>query len=200
MLYPVFGHAQAAPQPAASPVKGAPTLAVQGLVAAAKEYADETEPGLTREEKLRRTAAGGRLDAILDLHEMAHRILIKQWDKLKPAQREKYAGLLAALVRKIGYPQMEKYFNGKIEIAYDGEKPLDGGTAVLTRMIYKEEDLTLATEFHLHSTASGWRVYDVLSDGESLLLIYRNQHMGIIRDKGFPELIRLMEKKLHEAK
>jgi len=180
---------------------GAPTLAVQGLASAAREYTDENAPDLTAEEKLRRSAVAGRLDAVLDLHDMARRILVKQWDALKPAEREKYASLLAALVRKIGYPQIEKFFNGKIDISYGSEKPLDGGAvAVPTKITYKEEDITLSTEFRLHSTPSGWRIYDVITDGESLLLIYRNQHAGIIKEKGFPHLIKLMEKKFNEAK
>ena len=105
------------------------------------------------------------------------------------------------LVAKVGYPQIEKYFNGSIEMHYDGDKPLENGrAAALTRISYKEEDLTLATEFHLHRTDKGWRVYDVITDGESLLLIYRNQHTGIIKDKGFPHLLKLMEKKLGDGK
>lgn len=185
---------------AAAPA-GAPTLAVQDLVASARQYADEKAPGLTPEEKQRRLAARDRISAVLDLHEMARLILVRQWDKLKAADRERYASLLAALVEKIGYPQIEKFFNGNIEISYNGEKPLEGDkSAVFTRIFYKDEDLTLATEFRMHPTARGWRVYDVITDGESLLLIYRNQHSGIIKDKGFPELVRLMEKKLNEAK
>lgn len=180
---------------------GAPTLAVQDLVASARQYADAYAAGLSAEEKGKRLEIKGRISGILDLREMAHLILVKQWNGLKPAEREKYASLMAALVEKIGYPQIEKFFNGHIEITYTGEKPLDGGkAAVFTSIFYKDEDLTLPTEFRMYSTAKGWRVYDVITDGESLLLIYRNQHSGIIKDKGFPALIKLMEKKFNEAK
>ena len=177
---------------------GAPTLAVQDLVASARKYQDVNAPGLSQEEKTARQEVKKKLSGILDLREMAHLILVKHWDKLTPAEREKYAGLLSKLVEKVAYPQIEKYFNGKLEVKCVGEKPLEGGNQeVLTHIIYKEEDLTLNTEFRLHPTASGWRIYDVVTDGESLLLIYCNQHMGIIKDKGFPELVRLMEKKLN---
>lgn len=177
---------------------GAPTLAVQDLVASAKKYQDVNAPGLAPEEKKARLQVKNELSGILDLHEMAHLILVKHWDKLTQTEREKYAGLLSKLVEKVAYPQIEKYFNGKLEVKCVGEKPLESGNQeVLTHIIYKEEDLTLNTEFRLHPTASGWRIYDVVTDGESLLLIYRNQHMGIIKDKGFPELVRLMEKKLN---
>ena len=179
----------------AAPAAGSPTLAVQDLVAQAKLYKDAAAPGLDAAEKGRRLAVRDRLSGILDLREMARRILAPQWGKLKPAEREKYSALLSRLVEKAGYPQIEKYFNGKLELLYEGEKPLDGGVAVLTRIVYKEEDLALSTEFHLHRTSSAWRVYDVVTDGDSLLLIYRNQHLGIIKDKGFVELVRLMEKK-----
>lgn len=180
---------------------GAATLAVQELVSSARQYADAQAPGITAAEKQRRTSLREKLSTVLDLREMAHLILIKQWDGLGRSDREKYASLLEALVEKIGYPQIEKFFNGKIDISYESEKSLDGGAAaVLTKIAYKEEDVTLATEFRLHKTAAGWRVYDVITDGESLLLIYRNQHSGIIKEKGFAHLLKLMEKKLNEAK
>jgi ABC-type transporter MlaC component len=196
---PASTAAVAAPAPeAAAPAAGAPTLAVQDLVDTAKKYDDENAKGITPEEKQRRLAMKARINGILDLKEMAHQILIKKWDTLKPGEREKYADLLSALVQKVGYPQIGKYFNGQIEVKCVGEKPLDAGNQeVLTHIVYKEEDLTLNTEFRLHPTDKGWRIYDVVTDGESLLLIYRNQHMGIIKDKGFPELVKLMEKKLN---
>ncbi len=191
--------ATAAAQIAVStPAAGAPTLTVQELIASARKYQDVSAAGLSKEEKTARLQIKNKLSGILDIHEMAHLILVRQWDKLTPAQHEKYAGLLSKLVEKVAYPQIGKYFNEDLVINYAGEKALqDGGTGVLTEIVYKEEDLTLATEFQLRQTETGWRIYDVMTDGESLLLIYRNQHMGIIKDKGFPELLRLMEKKLN---
>jgi phospholipid transport system substrate-binding protein len=180
---------------------GAATLAVQGLVSSARQYADEQTPGITATEKQRRTVLKENISTVLDLHEMARLILIRQWGGLKPADRERYAALLAALVERIGYPQIEKFFNGQITITYTGEKPLEEGKSLVSTSIrYTDEDLRLNTEFRLHSTEKGWRIYDVINDGESLLLIYRNQHSGIIKEKGFPALIKLMEKKLNEAK
>ena len=179
----------------------AATLAVQNLVSSARLYADVQAPGITAEEKQRRTVLKENISTILDLHEMARLILARNWEKQKPADREKYAALLTVLVEKIGYPQIEKFFNGPIELIYTGERPLEAGKAsVFTAIAYKDEDQKLSTEFQLYQTGKGWRIYDVITDGESLLLIYRNQHSGIIKEKGFPHLIKLMEKKLNEAK
>lgn len=191
-------HAQ---ETGATTLSGQPTLAVRAFVASSREYADEQAPGLSREEKERRAGIRQRSSSILDLHEMARLILAKNWEKQKPADRERYAFLLMALVEKIGYPQIEIFFNGPIELAYTGEQPLEEDKAsVFTEITYKGEEQKLTTEFRLHRAEKGWRIYDVITDGESLLLIYRNQHSRIIREKGFPHLIKLMEKKLNETK
>jgi len=180
---------------------GPATSAVQALVTSARLYADVQAPGITAEEKQRRTVLKENISTILDLHEMARLILARNWEKQKPVDRERYATLLTALVEKIGYPQIEKFFNGPIALTYTGERPLEVGKAsVFTAIAYKDEDQKLSTEFRLYQTGKGWRIYDVITDGESLLLIYRNQHSGIIKEKGFPHLIKLMEKKLNEAK
>lgn len=185
----------------AKPATGPATLAVQDMVLSAKQYADEKAAELSDGEMARRKETRERISSILDLHEMARLILAGNWERQKPADREKYASLLTALVEKIGYPQIEKFFNGNIEVTYTGEKQLEAGkTAVLTSIFYKDEDLKLTTEFRLYKTPTGWRVYDVINDGESLLLIYRNQHSGIVKEKGFIHLIKLMEKKLNDPK
>lgn len=180
---------------------GPATLSVQEMVAAAKQYSDEKAPGLSDTERTRRKETREKISGILDLHEMARLILAGNWEKQKPSDREKYAALLTALVEKIGYPQIERLFNGNLEMAYTGEKSSETGkTSVFTSILYKDEDVKLTTEFRLYLTEKGWRIYDVITDGESLLLIYRNQHAGIIKEKGFPQLIKLMEKKLNEGK
>jgi len=181
---------------------GSGTLAVHELVASAKQYADENAAGLSVNEKDLSQQNKKKISSILDLHEMAHLILAKHWDNLKSADRERYSFLLSALVEKIGYPQIAKFFNGNIEIQYISENTIKGSknVSVITKIVCKDDDVVLTSEFRLHPEADAWRIYDVITDGESLLLIYRNQHASIIKEKGFQHLIKLMEKKLNEAK
>lgn len=183
------------------PVYSEATQTIKELVDIAKIYKDPNEKGISEEEKKSRLKIKNRISEILDLKEMAHLILINQWDKLKPQQREKYAELLSKMVEEIGYPQIGDYFNKKIEISYKGEKELaENKRAVLTEIFYPDEDLTLHTEFYMHKKNENWSVYDVVTDGDSLLLIYRNQHTKIIKEKGFDHLISLMQKKLNSSK
>jgi len=173
------------------------TEVIKELISLAKNYKDENEKGISSEEKESRAKIRKRISEILDMKEMAHLILKNYWDKLKPEEREKYTNLWIKLMEKIGYPQIADYFNKKIEIEYVGEKKQGENTIVQTKIIYHDEDLILNTEFYMHKIKTDPAIYDVITDGDSLLLIYRNQHMQIIKEKGFSELIRLMNKKLN---
>lgn len=173
---------------------------VKELIETAKTYKDEYEKGISTEEKASRGAVREKISSILDLKEMARLILKNHWAKLKDAQRNQYADLLSRLVERIGYPQIGEYFNKDLKIEYLSEKEISANEReVLSRITYPNDEFILSTKFLLKKSEKGWRIYDVITDGDSLLLIYRNQHMGIIKDKGFPELIKLMQKKLDSA-
>ncbi len=173
---------------------------VRQLIDTAKTYKNEYEKGITAEEKASRAKVREKISSILDLKEMAHLILKNHWAKLKDSERTQYADLLSSLVEKIGYPQIAEYFNKDIRIEFLGEKELsENNREVMVRITYPNDEFILYTSFMIRKDSSSWRVYDVITDGDSLLLIYRNQHMGIIKEKGFGELIRLMKKKLASA-
>ncbi len=170
---------------------------VKELISVAKTYKNEYEKGISKEEKEHRSAIREKMSSILDLNEMAHLILKNHWPKMKEYEKTQYADLLSKLLEKIGYPQIGDYFNKDLKIEYLDQKiDSDGHIEVLTRIIYPNDEFILSTKFLLKNTTKGLRIYDVITDGDSLLLIYRNQHMSIIKEKGFPELIKLMKKKL----
>jgi len=127
---------------------------------------------------------------------MAKEAIGDYWKKVSVKKRERYSYLLERLVEKIAYPASKEYFN-KIDIKYDKvEKLSDDKYIVKTTVINKDEDFDVSLDFKLHKTKTGWRVYDVITDGDSLVLDYKNQFIKIIKEKGFDHLIKLMERRL----
>ncbi len=89
---------------------------------------------------------------------------------------------------------------GAIDISILGQRELKtGGTAVQLRGVYKSAGLTFSPELRLRRAKSGWVVYDIRSEGESLFRIYRELHKEMIADKGFPALLSAMGRKLKES-
>jgi ABC-type transporter MlaC component len=164
-----------------------------------KQYKDEDKIELSEEGQKASAELKNKISGILDIPEMARLILSSHWDKLSRKEQEKYAGLMVKLVETIAYPQAEEYFNSGLTVKYCDEKVMKDNRAVVKSVIiYEKEDFEISSDFYLHKENSRWRIYNIITEGESLLLIYQNQHMRIIKEKGFPHLIELMEKKLEQ--
>lgn len=180
---------------------GSPSQAVREMLTAAADYKDEYAAGISPEERLRRKAAGDRLDAFWGHKAMFREMLGEHWDTLKPSEKSEYFYLAAALIRKDRYPQMSLHLNEFASIEVLGEKKFqDGTTAVTVKMISKETGVTALPVFYLRQTDTGWRVYSVTSDGESLLLFYRQLHDTTIKEKGVEFLLSAMRKRLKGLK
>jgi len=63
--------------------------------------------------------------------------------------------------------------------------------------VVHEKEGEVGIDFHLTRTADSWQVVDVILDGVSMRNNLRNKFYKVITKKGFDELIRKMEKKLH---
>ena len=47
----------------------------------------------------------------------------------------------------------------------------------------------------LHQVGGQWRIFDVVTEGSSMVMNYRNQFGRIIKKDGFAELLRKMKSK-----
>jgi ABC-type transporter MlaC component len=167
------------------------------MLDAAARYKDEYAAGITPEERASRKAAGDRLSAAWDYRAMARAILGGHWKTMKPAERKEYLALLPSMIRKYRYPQMSENLNGALDIKILGERGLkSAGTAVRTRVIHKNAGISVSPELYLRRTNTGWVIYDIRSDGESLFLIYREMHKTIIKENGVSALLNAMKQKL----
>lgn len=176
---------------------GSASQTVREMLTAAANYKDENVAGISPEERLSRKAAGDRLDAFWGHKAMFREMLGEHWDTLKPSERREYFYLAAALIRRDRYPQMSIHLNEFPSIEVLGEKKLQDGTAMVTvKMTSRATGLTALPVFYLRKTDTDWRIYSVTSDGESLLLIYRQLHDTTIKEKGVEFLLSAMRKRL----
>jgi len=174
---------------------------VYEMFTVAASYKDEYAAGISPEERLRRKAAGDRLDTFWDRKTMFREILGEHWNTLKPPEKSEYFYLASALLRRDRYPQMSMHLNEVTSIEVLGEKKLqDNTTTVTVKVLSTENGAAALPVFHLRKTDTGWRISSVSSEGESLLLIYRQLHDTIIREKGVQFLLAAMQKRLKEPR
>jgi phospholipid transport system substrate-binding protein len=138
-------------------------------------------------------------DDMLDYPWLAQQSLRDYWGERTPKEREQFQCVLRGLVTDAHRRNLAKVLG--YEAKFESTTKADDGFLVTTvarnRGDAREEPITIA--YRVHKVDGNWRVYDIVTEGSSLVDNYRNQFRRIIKKGGYPELIRRMKNKLGKA-
>ena len=136
------------------------------------------------------------VNRLLDFDTMAERVLRKHWAGLSPEQRAQFKTLFRQLIEKNYVKGLRK--NATYQVDYKREA-ITGKTAkVYTVVRYVRKGRARQTEvvYRMRRVGRTWKVFDLITEGESLERNYRKSFSRIIRRKGFDVLLQKMRKKL----
>jgi phospholipid transport system substrate-binding protein len=123
--------------------------------------------------------------------EMGKRALAGQWAKLSDAQKQEFVGLFKSLLSRTYADKIESYSGEPIQFV--GERNQDGYAEVKTKVLAGKAVIPL--DYRLMKKDEGWRVYDVVIDGVSLVNNYRGQFTKIINSSSYDGLVDSLRKK-----
>lgn len=134
-------------------------------------------------------------DGMLDYDMLAKESLGNHWADRSEAERKEFRELLQSLVRNAYRKNLQKTLD--YDITYRGEGEAKKGVVVRTvarsRTNKREEPVSI--DYVLHRVDGQWRVYDIVTEGSSLVRNYRSQFNRVIKKNGFGELVRRMKRK-----
>jgi len=134
-------------------------------------------------------------DAVFDYEGLAKATLKDTWDQRTPAERAEFTTVLKDLVRNSYRRNIKKTLG--YEVDYKGEQDGDAGKVVRTvarnKANAREEPVSI--DYVVHQVDGKWQIYDIVTEGSSLIRNYRNQFRKVIEKKGFDELIKRMKAK-----
>jgi phospholipid transport system substrate-binding protein len=130
--------------------------------------------------------------------EMAQRSLGRHWDKITRQQQQEYLQIFSqlieeSLVHRIAY-RSEKTREGygtvpdAIQYTHQTIEP-SGAAAVRTSMAYANDPTKEEVEYLLRKHNGNWLIYDVVTEGASIITNYRTQFDQIIRQESFDGLM-----------
>jgi phospholipid transport system substrate-binding protein len=139
------------------------------------------------------------LDGLLDYQELARRALARHWEERSPAERQQFSDLLHELVSRSYKDNLQRTLS--FEVQYLGEDQRGDSVVVRTRARNRQNRRAQPVEidYVMHRDANGWRVYDVSTDGVSLVENYRTQFNRIIDREGFDGLLRRMRTRINNG-
>lgn len=148
----------------------------------------------------RKKAVEAQLNGFFDFEKLTKDALAKHYDDLSEDEYNDLKGLVQALVTKNYQKNIEKTLN--YEVSFLGDDALDNGSERKVRTKVQKrnsDDAPVEVNYALHKVDGAWVVYDIETDGSSMLRNYRNQFGKVIRRDGFATLIRKLRSKLDES-
>ena len=126
-----------------------------------------------------------------DLERMGRWTLGKYWRNANPQQREEFVKeFRALLIRSYGRALLDY---ADAEIVYLPFRMQDDETRVKVHTeLSRSNENSVKITYSMHSTANGWKIYDVAIQGISLVTNYRSTFMNKVKNDGLDQLIFLL--------
>jgi phospholipid transport system substrate-binding protein len=133
-------------------------------------------------------------DAVLDYKNLAIATL-ESWDQRTPAEREEFTAVLKDLVRNAYRRNLKKTLG--YDVDYKGESDSDAGKIVKTvaHNTKNAREEPVSVDYVVHQVDGKWLIYDIVTEGSSLIRNYKNQFRRVIQKHGFDELLKRMKAK-----
>jgi phospholipid transport system substrate-binding protein len=161
-----------------------PTEYVRGILD--RVMAIQNNPSLSHQQR------GNEIRQIIrsnfDFYTMARDVLGSHYDQLSSGQRDQFINTFQYLFQD-SYTRMVLNFLKHENIKY-GSTSRTGGKAKVATVIERPNENIPVT--YLIRTSGGWKFYDVIVDGVSILNTYRTKFSDVIRTKGFGFLMERM--------
>lgn len=120
----------------------------------------------------RRSKLEAEAKVLFDFEELAKRALGKHWETGTPAQQTEFVTLFSDIIRKNYLDQLEGRSSKAFTLSW-GKEEVSGSEATVTSSVKGKtaegKPVDIAVQYKLLQKGADWRVYDVVTDGESLL-------------------------------
>ncbi|MCB9659289.1 MAG: ABC transporter substrate-binding protein [Polyangiales bacterium] len=148
-------------------------------------------PSAARNERL-----SAMVSELLDLEELSRLALRDHWESRTPEQRAEFVSLLRRLVQEQYERNLERTMN--YTVTYDGADVR--GQVVTVRTLARSgtngRAPAVSIDYQMKKVGNVWRVFDIATDGVSLVRNYRTQFNRIITRDGWDALIARMRDRL----
>ncbi len=149
---------------------------------------------------MQRSAIKRLIGGSMDYVEMSRRALGDRWGRLTNDERLQFVADLRRLIES-------RYVRGMFlrpdsQIRFEREAVTTRGTASVYASVWRGQSgkaLLLKVEYRLLLRADRWFVYDLVTDGTSLLDSYRDQFNKVIARESFSVLLRKISQQADEG-
>ena len=120
----------------------------------------------------------------------------QSWNKATPEQKKRLTEEFRTLLVRTYASALAAYADQRFDFRPLRAKPDDTDVTVQVRVLQVGAQ-PVPIDYSMEKTAAGWKVYDVMVGGVSLVANYRTEFNSTVRDVGIEGLIRNLQAKNH---
>jgi len=125
---------------------------------------------------------------VFDPEELARRTLATHWKSFNQGEQVRFTDAFVKLLERTYLRRIETYTNA--QVVYVSESPLGNNQAEVSTKIIAAQEVPIVYRL---INKNGWKVYDVVIEGVSLVQNYRNQFNQILVSQSPAQLISRIE-------
>lgn len=118
----------------------------------------------------------------------------QSWNKASPEQKKRLTEEFRTLLVRTYASALAAYSEQKLEFRPLRAKPTDTDVTVQVRVLQQGAQ-PVPIDYSMERTAGGWKVYDVMVGGVSLVANYRTEFNNVVRESGIDGLIKNLANK-----
>ena len=176
--------------------------AEQNPEALVKQVTEEILQALKSDKKL---AAGDKQRALqvaeekvlphIDFEEATRLAVGRAWSQASPEQKKQLTTEFRRMLVRIYANAIQPYEGQTITVSPVRMKP--GDTEVTVHNTFKRASggKPIGFDYAMRKTEQGWKIYDIVVEGVSLVLTYRSEFDGVVRQQGVDGLIKALAAK-----
>jgi phospholipid transport system substrate-binding protein len=120
----------------------------------------------------------------------------QQWNKANADQKKRLTEEFRTLLVRTYASALSAYAEQRLEFRPLRAKPTDTDVTVNVRVMQAGAQ-PVNIDYSMEKTSTGWKVYDVMVGGVSLVANYRTEFATTVRDSGIEGLIKNLQTKNH---
>jgi phospholipid transport system substrate-binding protein len=118
----------------------------------------------------------------------------QSWNKATPEQKKRVTEEFKTLLVRTYASALASYSDQRFDFRPLRAKPSDTDVTVNVRVLQQGAQ-PVPIDYSMEKTASGWKVYDVMVGGVSLVANYRTEFNNLVRESGVDGLIKNLSAK-----
>ena len=118
----------------------------------------------------------------------------QSWNKSTPEQKKRLTEEFRTLLVRTYASALAAFSEQRLEFRPLRARPTDTDVIVNVRVIQPGSQ-PIAVDYAMEKTAAGWKVYDVMVGGVSLVANYRTEFNNMVRESGVDGLIKNLQAK-----